>query len=232
MVEYTNPEVALKRLVEVILPRAGIRDTRVLKAIAKVPRHHFVDEALRLRAYEDKALPIGQGQTISQPSTIAYIAQSLELTGAERVLEVGSGSGYQTAVLAHLVEKVFTIERISSLAKEAWRRLDGLGLCNVAIRIGDGTYGWPDQGPYDAIVVSAGSPEIPHHLVQQLHIGGRMVIPVGGVHSQRLLKVVKRPTGIDQIELDPCQFVKLIGKFGWEKGKAPNSGEGNSALDS
>ena len=231
MVEYANPDVARKRLVEEVLPRAGIRDPRVLEAIARVPRHHFVDEALRLRAYEDKSLPIGNGQTISQPSTVAYIAQSLELTGRERVLEIGSGSGYQAAVLALLVEKVFTIERIRLLAKTAWRRLDGLGLSNVAIRIGDGTYGWPDQGPYDAIIVSAGSPEVPQHLIQQLRVGGRMVIPVGGAHVQKLIKIVKRPTGVDRIELDPCKFVKLIGKFGWQKNRRKGN-EGNHALDS
>ncbi|MDX1764939.1 MAG: protein-L-isoaspartate(D-aspartate) O-methyltransferase [bacterium] len=231
MVEYANPDVARKRLVEEILPRAGIRDVRVLQAMARVPRHDFVDEALRLRAYEDKALPIGNGQTISQPSTVAYIAQSLELKGNERVLEIGSGSGYQTAVLALLVEKVFTIERIGSLAKTAWRRLDRLGLSNVAIRIGDGTYGWPDQAPYDAVIVSAGSPEVPRHLIEQLQVGGRMVIPVGGAGAQKLVKVVKRPTGVDRIELDPCKFVKLIGKFGWHKSRN-NGSRGNHAVDS
>jgi protein-L-isoaspartate(D-aspartate) O-methyltransferase len=154
VVQYTNPEVALRKLVEEVLPDAGIEDTRVLAAFRRVPRHRFVEEALQLRAYEDAALPIGHGQTISQPSTIAYVAQALELGGHEKVLEIGSGSGYQTAVLAHLAERVFTIERIRPLAKQAWRRLDQLGLSNVAIRIGDGTYGWPDRAPFDAIVVS------------------------------------------------------------------------------
>lgn len=231
MVEYANPDIARRRLVEEILPRAGIRDSRVLEAMGRVPRHHFVDEALRLRAYEDKALPIGSGQTISQPSTVAYIAQSLELGRAERVLEIGSGSGYQTAILALLVEKVFSIERIGQLAKKAWRRLDALGLSNVAIRIGDGTYGWPDRAPYDAIIVSAGTPEVPHHLIQQLRVGGRMVIPVGSVHDQKLIKFVKRATGMDRIELDPCRFVKLIGKFGWQKVRG-GGGQGNHAVDS
>ncbi len=230
MVQYTNPEVARKRLVEVILTEAGIRDHALLDAFRKVPRHHFVEEALQLRAYEDTSLPIGHGQTISQPSTIAHIIEALELRGEERVLEIGSGSGYQTAILASLVEKVFTMERIPSLAKQAWSRLDSLGLSNVAIRTGDGTYGWPDQGPYDAILVSAGSPQVPEHLTQQLRIGGRMVIPIGNKRSQKLLKVVKRPSGIDRIELDPCRFVKLIGKFGWrKKGKTPL--EENRELD-
>ncbi len=217
MVQYTNPEIARRKLVKVILPGAGIQDHRVLNAFHKVPRHQFVEEALQLRAYEDMSLPIGHGQTISQPSTIAHIVQALELTGKEKVLEIGSGSGYQTAILASIVEKVFTMERIPALAKEAWRRLDCLGFSNVAIRTGDGTYGWPDQAPYDAIIVSAGSPQVPEHLNRQLRVGGRMVIPVGGAGSQRLLKVVKRPSGLDQIELDTCQFVKLVGKFGWRK---------------
>lgn len=217
MVQYSNPEIARRRLVEVILPEAGIQDPRVLGAFQQVPRHDFVEEALQLRAYEDTSLPIGNGQTISQPSTIAYIVMALELKGTERVLEIGSGSGYQTAILASLVANVYTMERIPSLSKLAWKRLDSLGFSNVAIRTGDGTYGWPDQAPYDAILVSAGSPQIPKHLVEQLRVGGRMVIPVGGNDSQRLLRVVRRPSGVDQEELDPCQFVKLIGKFGWKK---------------
>jgi protein-L-isoaspartate(D-aspartate) O-methyltransferase len=205
--------------VEKVLPECGVRDPRVLKAFATVPRDVFVDEALRLRAYEDTSLPIGHGQTISQPSTVAQVIQTLKLTGRERVLEIGTGSGYQTAILACLVEKVFTMERIGSLAKEAWRRLDRLGFSNVAIRTGDGTYGWPDQAPFDAILVAAGSPRVPEHLNRQLRVGGRMVIPVGDAGSQRLLKLIKRPSGMDQEELDPCRFVKLVGKFGWRKGQ-------------
>jgi protein-L-isoaspartate(D-aspartate) O-methyltransferase len=231
MVQYTHPEIARKRLVEVILPESGIQDHRVLEAFRKVPRHHFVEEALQLRAYEDKSLPIGYGQTISQPSTIAHIVQALELTGNEKVLEIGSGSGYQTAILASIVEKVFTMERIPALAKEAWKRLDHLGFSNVAIRTGDGTYGWPDQAPYDAIIVAAGSPQVPEHLNQQLRVGGRMVIPIERAGSQRLIKVVKRPSGLDQIELDTCQFVKLIGKFGWRRNRKGERREPNG-LDS
>jgi protein-L-isoaspartate(D-aspartate) O-methyltransferase len=219
MVQYANPEIARKRLIEVILPRAGVRDPGILEAFRKVPRHRFMEEALQLRAYEDTSLPIGHGQTISQPSTIGHSLQALELTGKEKVLEVGSGSGYQTAILACLVEKVFSMERIPSLAKMSWRRLDQLGLSNVAIRTGDGTYGWPDQAPFDAIIVSAGSPGVPERLIEQLRVGGRMVIPVGGAHVQRLIKIVKRPSGVDRIELDPCQFVKLIGEFGWRQKK-------------
>ncbi len=230
MVQYTNPDIALKRLVQDLLPRAGIRDQRVLEAFSTVPRHLFVEEALQLRAYENTSLPIGQGQTISQPSTIALVLQSLDLTGRERILEIGTGSGYQTALLARIVEKVFSMERIHALAKSAWNRLDRLGISNVAIRAGDGTYGWPDQAPFDAIVVSAGSPGIPEHLIRQLKVGGRMLIPVGGVRKQRLVKVVKQPSGIRQQELDPCQFVKLVGRFGWGPGGG-DPGKGSCGLD-
>lgn len=172
MVQYSNPEIARRRLVDDLLPGSGIQDRRVLEAFGKVPRHQFVEEALQLRAYDDMSLPIGHGQTISQPSTVAHIVQALELRGKERVLEIGSGSGYQTAILAYLVEQVFTMERIPSLAKQAWRRLDRLGFSNVGMRIGDGTYGWPDKAPYDAIVVSAGSPQVPEQLIKQLRVGG------------------------------------------------------------
>lgn len=231
MVQYTHPEVARRRLAEVILPEAGIRDPRILAAFRKVRRDQFVEDALQLRAYEDTSLPIGYGQTISQPSTIGHILQALDLTGKERVLEIGTGSGYQTALLASMVEKVFTMERIRVLAKEAWKRLDRLGFSNVASRIGDGTYGWPDQAPYDAVLVSAGSPEVPEHLVRQLRVGGRMVIPVGGARTQRLLKVIKRPSGVDRTELDPCQFVKLVGRFGWRAKEEVPPGEAHE-LDS
>jgi len=220
MVQYTHPEIARKRLADVILPESGISDLKVLGAFRKIPRHLFVEEALQLRAYENKALPIGHGQTISQPSTIGLILQSFHLTGKERVLEIGSGSGYQSALLSCLAENVFTMERIPALAKLAWNRLDSLGISNVAVRIGDGTYGWPDQSPFDAILVSAGAPGIPEHLVKQLRIGGRMVIPVGDMRTQRLVKVVKRASGIERSELDLCQFVKLIGRFGWKKEQA------------
>ncbi|NOY54031.1 MAG: protein-L-isoaspartate(D-aspartate) O-methyltransferase [Deltaproteobacteria bacterium] len=231
MVQYRNPGIALKRLVDEILPAAGIEDVRVLSAFRRVPRHRFVDEALALRAYEDVALPIGYGQTISQPSTVAYVAQALELQGNEKVLEIGSGSGYQTAILAHLAERIFAMERIRPLGNQVWPRLDRLGLSNVAIRIGDGTYGWPDQAPFDVVVVSAGSPRIPEHLVRQLRVGGKMIIPLEVDGSQRLIKVIKRSSGMDRIELDPCRFVKLVGRYGWEKSPS-RRGKRNDALDS
>lgn len=230
MVQYSNPDIALKKLAEEILPAMGIEDERVLSAFRRVPRHRFVDEALGLRAYEDVALPIGYGQTVSQPSTIAYVVQALELQGHEKVLEIGSGSGYQTAILAHLVERVFTMERIRTLGNQVWPRLDRLGLSNVAIRIGDGTYGWPDQAPFDIVVVSAGSPRVPEHLVRQLRVGGKMIIPLEIDGSQRFIKVVKRPSGIDRIELDPCRFVKLVGKYGWRN--VPGRRKTDNALDS
>ncbi len=231
MVQYSNPRVALNRLVDEILPAAGIQDVRVLSAFRRVPRHQFVEEALALRAYEDVSLPIGYGQTISQPSTVAYIAQALELQGDEKILEIGSGSGYQTAILAHLAERVFAMERIRFLGKQVWPRLDGLGLSNVAIRIGDGTYGWPDQAPFDVVVVSAVSPRIPEDLVRQLRQGGKMMIPLEVDGSQRMIKVIKRPSGIERVELDPCRFVKLIGKYGWKKSPS-RRGKRNDALDS
>ncbi len=231
MVQYSNPDIALKKLVEEILPAMGIEDKRVLSAFRRVPRHCFVDEALGLRAYEDVSLPIGYGQTISQPSTIAYVAQALDFQGHEKVLEIGSGSGYQTAILAQLVARVFAMERIRPLGNQVWPRLDRLGLSNVAIRIGDGTYGWPDQAPFDAIVVSAGSTQIPEHLVRQLSVGGKMIIPLEIDGSQRLIKVIKRPSGIDRIELDPCRFVKLVGKYGWD-GKVSRREKRDNALDS
>ncbi len=225
MVQYSHPEIARKKLVERILPKAGVRDVRILAAFAAVPRHLFVEEAFQSRAYEDTSLPIGFGQTISQPSTLAAILQVLELSEKDRVLEIGGGSGYQTALLAHLAQRVFSMERVAPLSKLAWRRLDRLGLSNVALRIGDGTYGWPEQGPFEAIVVSAMSPRVPDYLIAQLRVGGRMVIPLGDSRSQRLVKVIRRPSGVDRVDLAACQFVPLIGRFGWEKKSPAREGE-------
>ncbi len=227
MVQYSHPEIARKQLVEKVLPKAGVRDGRILAAFAAVPRHLFVEEVLQSRAYEDTSLPIGFGQTISQPTTLAAILQVLALSENDSVLEIGGGSGYQTALLAHLAQRVFSMERVAPLSKLAWRRLDSLGFSNVALRIGDGTYGWPDKAPFDAIVVSAMSPRVPDYLVAQLRVGGRMVIPLGDRRSQRLVKVIRRPSGIDRIDLAACQFVPLIGRFGWEKrGPAPEGATG------
>ena len=226
MVEYANPEVARRRLVETVLPAAGVRDPRVLRALGRVPREIFLEEALRLRAYEDTALPIGYGQTISQPSTVGRVLQALGLRGTERVLEVGTGSGYQTALLALLAERVFTVERIPALARGVWPRLERLRIWNVALRTGDGTYGWPDEAPFDAVVVAAASPRVPERLYEQLGPGGRMVLPLetpGG--GQRLVRVSKGEGGPVEEELEACRFVGLVGRF-QDRGAGP-AGEGH-----
>ncbi len=201
---------------EQIVPR-GVKDPRVIAAMRKVPRHEFMPEALRERAYGDHAMPIGEGQTISQPYMVAVMTEMLELKGTERVLEIGTGSGYQAAVLAELSEKVFTVERVKPLADKARATLDRLGYRNVAMKIFDGTYGWKDMGPFDAIVVTAASPDVPQPLVEQLKEGGRLVIPVGERFSQVLVKIEKTATGITSRSDIPCVFVPLIGNHGWKE---------------
>src|SRR5512136_2002999 len=200
------------------LERRGIRDPRVLRAIGKVPRHLFVDEALVGRAYGDHPLPIGEGQTISQPYMVALMSEALELAGHERVLEIGTGCGYQTAVLAELCGKVFSIERLKSLADKATRRLDNLGYYNVFVRVGDGSLGWKEEAPFDAILVTAAAPEIPQALVDQLAPKGRLVLPVGDAYSQTLRKGVREDVHMRWSDLGGCVFVKLIGQQGWSSG--------------
>ncbi len=203
-------------MVEEQLVRRGITDERVLDAMRKVPRHLFVAEALRDRAYGDHPLPIGEGQTISQPFMVAIMTQLLHLTGSEKALEIGTGSGYQTAVLAELARRVCSVERIPSLAARARATLEAMGYTNVWIRMADGTLGWLDEAPFDRIVVSAAAPSIPEPLFEQLAEGGRMVVPVGDAFSQTLT-VVERIAGEKKITADSgCVFVKLIGKYGWE----------------
>ncbi len=197
------------------LSRRGIRDPRVLRAIAKVPRHRFVDEALETRAYGDHPLPIGEGQTISQPYMVALMSEALALTGTERVLEIGTGSGYQTAVLAELCGKVFSIERLKNLADQATRRLDALGYYNVFVRVGDGTLGWKSEAPFEGILVTAGAPDVPPALIEQLAPGGRIVVPVGDEANQVLRKGVREADGVRWTNLGDCVFVKLIGAQGW-----------------
>ncbi|OPY05956.1 MAG: Protein-L-isoaspartate O-methyltransferase [Syntrophaceae bacterium PtaB.Bin038] len=197
----------------------GIRDERVLRAMEKVPRHLFVDEGLIDQAYNDSPLPIGEKQTISQPYIVALMTEALELTGREKVLELGTGSGYQAAILAELADRVFTIERIASLAQKARRLLESLHYYNVVIRVGDGTYGWREEAPFDAILVAAGSPSIPRTLVEQLAVGGRLVIPVGGRFSQNLIKLKRLsedPGDVKKEDLGGCRFVSLIGEHGWK----------------
>lgn len=204
-----------KRMVETQLVPRGIRQQKLLDAMLAVPRHIFVDEAFYSQAYGDFPLPIGFDQTISQPYMVALMTEALELTGKERVLEIGTGSGYQTAVLAMLAEKVYTVERLSALAERAGKTLDTLLCSNVVRRVGDGSCGWPDEAPFDAILVTAGSPEVPKALVEQLSVGGRLVIPVGGEMNQQLVRITKNEGGFTRDNLGYCRFVKLIGKYGW-----------------
>ncbi len=199
---------------EQLVPR-GITDSRVLEAMRKVPRHLFLEEALADRAYDDSALPIGEKQTISQPYIVALMTQALALRPTDKALEIGTGSGYQTAILAELAERVYSIERVKSLALQARERLDRMGYRNVAIRIGDGTYGWGDAAPFDAILVAAGSPSVPPLLVEQLREGGRLVIPVGDRHVQRLQVSVKQGGQLVVSDLGDCVFVPFIGAFAW-----------------
>ena len=206
-----------EKMVSTQIEARGIRDQRVLQAMASVPRHLFVSEALQDQAYGDFPLPIGEGQTISQPYIVAEMTQALELTPDDVVLEIGTGSGYQTAILAELAFKVYTIERIRKLFIATRKVLDKLQYHNVVAKCSDGTLGWPDEAPFDAIVVTAGSPDVPDTLVDQLRDGGRLVIPVGGAHSQQLLKIMKNKEGIRKKNLGGCRFVKLIGNQGWKE---------------
>ncbi|OGW53223.1 MAG: protein-L-isoaspartate O-methyltransferase, partial [Nitrospirae bacterium RBG_19FT_COMBO_55_12] len=194
-----------------------VKDTRVLAAMRRIPRHEFLPEAIRGVAYADQALPIGEGQTMSQPYMVALMTELLELKGPERVLEIGTGSGYQAAVLAELCEKVYTVERVKMLAAQARTVLDRLGYKNVAIKVYDGTYGWKEMAPFDAIIVTAGSPDVPSALVDQLKDNGRLVIPVGERHSQQLVRMIKTPHGIVTEKSIPCIFVPLIGAYGWKE---------------
>jgi protein-L-isoaspartate(D-aspartate) O-methyltransferase len=209
------PKARLKMVEEQIVSR-GIRDPRVIAAMKKVPRHLFVEEALQSQAYSDHPLPIGEKQTISQPYMVALMTEALELKGEEKVLEIGAGSGYQSAILAELSERVFSIERIRSLAIKARKLLYELGYYNIEIKIFDGTLGWVEEGPFDAILVTAGAPDIPQPLLDQLSVDGRLVIPVGDAFVQDLFRITKTKGGIKKEDLGGCRFVKLIGKYGWE----------------
>jgi protein-L-isoaspartate(D-aspartate) O-methyltransferase len=206
--------VRLKMVDEQLVAR-GIKNPRVLSAMGRVPRHLFVEEALRDRAYGDHALPIGERQTISQPYMVALMTESLALKGSERVLEIGTGSGYQTAVLAELAARVYSIERIAGLADRARRLIASLDYRNVTIKVFDGTYGWKEQAPFDAILVTAGSPDVPAPLTEQLKEGGRMIIPVGDRTTQVLKKVTRTSAGIEVSSMTGCVFVPLIGGHGW-----------------
>lgn len=205
---------ARRRLVET-LQANGILDLAVLRAIEMTPRHLFVPTGVRHRAYDDVALPIGNGQTISQPSIHARYLELLRLTGSERVLEVGTGSGYQTVLLAHLVAQVFTIERVSQLLDRARPIVQECGAKNVSFQLGDGTIGWREYAPYDAILVSAGAPETPQPLLDQLADGGRLLIPLGDREEQLLVMFTRRGTTIERRDIAPVRFVPLLGTHGW-----------------
>lgn len=193
----------------------GIHDLEILRAFDLVPRHEFLPEAVWHRGYEDAPVPIGFGQTASQPSLQALYMQILNLRNADKVLEVGTGSGFQTAVLAQLVRNVYSVERVRQLAIRAREVLDKLRVSNVAILVGDGTIGWSRYAPYDAILVAAAAPEIPEPLLAQLAIGGRMLVPVGSLNTQRLLLVTRVQGGFEEEEVLDCTFVPLLGRFGW-----------------
>ncbi|MGQ9509605.1 MAG: protein-L-isoaspartate(D-aspartate) O-methyltransferase [Thermodesulfobacteriota bacterium] len=214
---------AREKMVEEQIVARGIRDSRVIAAMKKIPRHLFVEEALQNQAYSDHPLPIGEKQTISQPYMVALMTEALQLTGKERILEIGTGSGYQTAILAELAQEVYSIERIRSLAIKARKLLYELGYYHVEIKIFDGTAGWPEKSPFDAILVTAGAPDIPPPLYDQLAMGGRLVIPVGNAYGQDLLRVTKTKEGPKKEDLGGCRFVKLIGKYGWEEDETMNN---------
>ena len=204
-----------ERMVKNQLVARGIKDKRVLQAMSKIPRHLFIDDALYGEAYNDHPVPIGEKQTISQPYIVALMTEALELKGDENTLEIGTGSGYQTAILAELSSRVYTIERIKSLLRNARKLLSQLGYDNVLFKIFDGTLGWKEYAPFDAIMVTAGAPQLTKPLIDQLADNGRMIIPVGDRYSQELLKVVRKGSEFKQESLGGCRFVNLIGTHGW-----------------
>ena len=214
--DHTDYRVARQNMVMSQIQARGINDPRLLKAMAKVPRHLFVDEALQSQAYNDYPLPIGDKQTISQPYIVALMTEALELKPEDHILEIGTGSGYQTAILAELASKVYTIERIPSLVTKARKILDQLGYLNILAKIGDGTSGWKEYAPYEGILVTAGAPEVPKSLMQQLTEGGRLIVPVGDHYSQELIKVVRTKDDFQHFNLGGCRFVDLIGEHGWK----------------
>src|SRR5450759_2650037 len=204
-------------MVEQQLKSRGIIDTHVLEAMRRVPRHLFVPEPQRARAYDDMPLPVGEGQTISQPYMVAWMTELLGLEGDEKVLEVGTGSGYQAAILGLLARKVYSIERIEWLSEQARTRLDELGFKNIEVVVGDGSKGLKTQAPFDAIIVTAGSPGVPQALVEQLADGGRLVIPVGPSSMQMLTVITRRGDDVETNQVGSCVFVPLVGMYGWEQ---------------
>jgi len=211
----TEAQSRREQMVVEQLEQRGIADPRVLAAMRKVPRERFVDEAMRERAYDDGPLPIGSGQTISQPYMVARMCELARLEGHERVLEIGAGSGYQAAVLGELAGMVYAVEVRPDLGEKAKKRLQALGHRNVEVSVFDGTYGWNERAPYDAILVAAGAPMIPPLLVAQLGDGGRLIVPVGPRQGQRLAVVTRRGDEFETEWTTPCTFVDLVGKYGW-----------------
>lgn len=209
--------LARERMVRNQLISRGITDKRVLEAMGKVPRHLFIEEALVGEAYNDHPLPIGHKQTISQPYIVALMTQALDLTGNEKTLEIGTGSGYQTAILAELSAKVYTIERIRALMEMSRHILQELGYINILFKSYDGTLGWEEFSPFEAIIITAGAPAVPEPLLGQLAEGGRMIVPVGDRFSQELIKITKRKDSFEKQSLGGCRFVDLIGAHGWKE---------------
>lgn len=215
MKDYT---ISRRRMVEEQVIDRGVTDPRVIDAMLKVPRHKFVEEALAGKAYQDAPLPIGEKQTISQPYMVAAMSEALLLNGTETVLEVGTGSGYQAAVLALLADRVFSLERIPSLARRARKMLDENGFSKVNIRLADGTVGWQDMAPFDGIIVTAGAPKVPQEYLDQLSVGGRLIIPVGDRESQVLMRITRvGETEYKKEKMLGCRFVPLIGNQGWKQ---------------
>lgn len=208
--------VARRRMVEKHLIQRGIKDPRVIEVMGSIPRHRFVEDALQSQAYSDYALPIGEKQTISQPYMVAVMTEAAQLSGEEKVLEIGTGSGYQAAVLSRLAAQVYSIERIAVLARRARRILDALQYNNIHIKVSDGTLGWAEHQPYDVILVTAGAPDVPQEYLDQLAPLGRLIIPVGGHGTQTLRRITRLPDNTYREEdLLLCRFVPLIGQSGW-----------------
>jgi protein-L-isoaspartate(D-aspartate) O-methyltransferase len=211
----TDFAVIRRRMVEEQLRARGIHDPHVLRIMAAMPRHLFVDPALQSRAYSDHALPIGQEQTISQPYMVAFMTQALALSGDEKVLEIGTGSGYQTAILAELSDRVFTVERIPAIGLAARERLAAMGYSNIVYRLGDGSLGWREMAPFDRVLVTAGAPRVPAFLMDQLRAGGKALVPVGRGERQALLRLTRTEKGLGRETLAGCSFVPLVGREGF-----------------
>ena len=214
----TDYAIARRRMVEDQVLARGVKDQRVLDAMLRVPRHLFVPDALAAQAYSDFPLPIGERQTISQPYMVAVMSEALQLKGEEKVLEIGTGSGYQAAVLALLARQVFSLERLPALARQARRILDNCGFARVSVRVTDGTFGWEEEAPFDGIIVTAGAPAVPQPYRDQLAVGGRLVIPVGDRISQLLVRVTRlSDRDFREERLFGCRFVPLVGGLGWRE---------------